>query len=299
MSGPIVGVGISLGFQGKGYAVALRLGDAALEHSKPVRDFIEEARGEVDIRVVGRVYALKVPWNREHVRPLEPGISIGHFNITAGTLGCFVRMKSGGDERLRILSNNHVLANVNRARRGDPILQRGPADGGMRSQDTVAVLETYKRILFTGSNEVDAALATLVEEIDIVPGQLRGIGGIAGVAAAGQLYEEKLKVKKLGRTTGITEGEITAVEVVVPNGVAFGEGKVAPYHHQIEIQSTNNLPFSRGGDSGSLVVTSDGTEAVGLLFAGTDFGGHGGLGLTYANPIQTVLDGLRIDLVTR
>jgi len=37
-------------------------------------------------------------------------------------------------------------------------------------------------------------------------------------------------------------------------------------------------------------------KAVALLFAGGDQGGSNGQGLTYANPIQTVLDTLKVDL---
>ncbi|MFB6147597.1 MAG: hypothetical protein ABEJ66_01820, partial [Candidatus Nanohaloarchaea archaeon] len=40
---------------------------------------------------------------------LQPGISIGHVNITAGTLGAFVEV----DGELQILSNAHVLADTN------------------------------------------------------------------------------------------------------------------------------------------------------------------------------------------
>jgi hypothetical protein len=35
---------------------------------------------------------------------------------------------------------------------------------------------------------------------------------------------------------------------------------------------------------------------VALLFAGSDQGGANGQGLTYANPIQTVLDSLSLEL---
>ena len=54
-------------------------------------------------------------------------------------------------------------------------------------------------------------------------------------------------------------------------------------------------PFSAGGDSGSLIVGAD-RRAVALLFAGSDQGGANGQGLTYANPIYTVLDRLKIEL---
>lgn len=37
-------------------------------------------------------------------------------------------------------------------------------------------------------------------------------------------------------------------------------------------------------------------QAIGLLFAGGDEGGSNGKGLTFANPIEAVVDALRVDL---
>ena len=62
----------------------------------------------------------------------------------------------------------------------------------------------------------------------------------------------------------------------------------AAFANQIEIESTGTGPFSRGGDSGSLVYRVDGV-ALGLLFAGSESGGDNGTGLTYVNPIEAVL----------
>ena len=61
-------------------------------------------------------------------RPVPGGVSLGHYKVTAGTLGTAVRDRATGD-RL-ILSNNHVLANANEALIGDQILQPGALDGG-------------------------------------------------------------------------------------------------------------------------------------------------------------------------
>ena len=54
--------------------------------------------------------------------------------------------------------------------------------------------------------------------------------------------------------------------------------------------------FSDSGDSGSLIVDED-LKAIGLLFAGGDSGGANHKGLTYANPITSVLNTLKIDLL--
>jgi hypothetical protein len=293
-----LGVGIAPAGRGRGFRLAVRVGAGGLLQSDPIRQLMRRTRGELDVRVVGRVFALhghEAPsWTQARVRPLVPGISIGHCKVTAGTLGAFVRPLRGTDARLRILSNNHVLAAVNRGRKGDAILQQGVHDGGREYEDRVATLETFKRIRFTGENVLDAAMAIVADGMEVEPGTLRGIGPLAGVMPPEQLFEERLPVKKLGRTTEIRAGRVSAVEVVVTD-INFGCGW-ATFTKQIEIESSLQSPFSRGGDSGSLVVTDD-RLAMGLLFAGTDFGGQFGLGLTYANPLEKVLDGLGVSLV--
>ena len=62
-------------------------------------------------QVTGRVMVLSDPTKRQRPAPL--GSSVGHFAITAGTIGARVRDPSGN---VYILSNNHVLANSNGAR---------------------------------------------------------------------------------------------------------------------------------------------------------------------------------------
>ena len=72
------------------------------------------------------------------------GVSIGHPNIGAGTLGCLV--EKGGNHY--ILSNNHVLANSNDATPGDPVIQPGQEEGGTSPEDNIAILEPYREIDF-------------------------------------------------------------------------------------------------------------------------------------------------------
>lgn len=61
-----------------------------------------------DVIEVGEVKLLAA--RIEKARPAKPGMSIGHYRITAGTFGALVRDQKTGD--LLILSNNHVLANA-------------------------------------------------------------------------------------------------------------------------------------------------------------------------------------------
>jgi hypothetical protein len=285
--------GIALGVtraEGEGeYRLAVRVQQRPLESHLDLRErIIEVARGEVDYRYIGRVNKQQLPWQQTRNRPLRIGSSVGHYAITAGTLGAFATRRGNG--RLAVLSNNHVLADEDRASVGDAILQPGSYDGGRRPDDAVAALAAFVALQPSG-NVVDAAIAQLDDGIVINRSDLDGIGALAGVR------DEPLKpgdrVAKVGRTTGSTYGRVTAVELdgVV---VTYDRGALS-FDHQIEIEGAGDGPFSAGGDSGSLIVDAD-RHACALLFAGGDTGGSNGKGLTFANELQRVLDGLQVDL---
>jgi hypothetical protein len=206
------------------------------------------------------------------------GATVGHPAATAGTIGAFVRTADG---RPAILSNNHVLANVNDASEGDPVLQPGRLDGGTAA-DRVATLRSFVPLRVGVENFVDAAIATLDDGIDYDAVDIQGVGALAGTRSP---YEAQL-VSKCGRTTGTTAGFISAVEIDYAV-VSFGRRRFMPFDDQIEIQSLDDAPFSQVGDSGSLVVDSETMGAVGLLFAGND-----ATGVTFASPIDRVLDEL-------
>lgn len=242
-----------------------------------------------DVVETGRIRALQSRTSRQ--RPAPGGVSIGHRDITAGTLGCLVKK----DGRLVILSNNHVLANSNEAAAGDPILQPGPIDGGRFPNDQIATLLDFAPIRFSTpqppsqcgtaraviaflnaicrgirsqtryqivtrqieDNLVDAAIAQPSESSD-ASDQILEIGAIAGVAEASL----GTAVKKSGRTTGFTTGEISQVSVTVD--VDYGAGRTARFTDQLIAG-----PMSQGGDSGSAVLDEQ-NRLVGLLFAGSD-----------------------------
>jgi hypothetical protein len=74
------------------------------------------------------------------------------------------------------------------------------------------------------------------------------------------------------------------------------ESAIHAFDNQIEVEGMGTSPFSRPGDSGSLVVDTQ-CRAIGLLFAGSTSGGRNGKGLTYVNPIGDVLSSLSANLV--
>lgn len=241
-------------------------------------------------------------------RPAAPGISIGHYLITAGTFGLLVQ-RAGIPY---ILSNNHVLANSNDAQIGDPIWQPGPLDGGS-SSDHIATLAEFEPLDFgeqpgqcavakhvaevlnllasltgsnhrmqsvqktTGKNRMDAALGR-VEDLNQVQATIFDIGLPTGVGEP----LLGLPVQKAGRTTGYTQGQVQQINVTVE--VDY-QGRTARFTDQV-ITGRMSSP----GDSGSAILDMS-QRAVGLLFAGSEH-------VTIFTPLQRVLDRFGVTLMS-
>ncbi len=230
-------------------------------------------------------------------RPAPGGISIGHYLITAGTLGTAVQDRTPeGRGKLLALSNNHVLANSTtgndgRAAKGDKILQPGAHDGGRDPHDVWGHLERFvplvkdirccsvaamseeiiNRILsFSGTcyrvrfnknkepeNLVDAAVAKPIRD-SYLSTAILGLGRAIGIAEV----EIGQEVVFSGRTSGIKKGIVLARDVHI--AVAMESGKPVIFTDQL-VTSAIALP----GDSGSLLLNNK-NNAVGLVFAGSN-----------------------------
>lgn len=201
---------------------------------------------------------------RQRIRPAKGGFSVGHYKITAGTIAtCVYDLYPfpGIPPKYYILSNNHVLANSNDAKIGDPILQPGPYDGGSVPKDIIARLSRFVPIKFmkpgyAPCNYVDAAIAEgNFHELDR---EIYWIGYVKQVNSRPKVGD---LVEKTGRTTNFTTGRIIALNATV--NVNYGGGRVARFCRQIMTTC-----MSGPGDSGSLVCDIK-EGAVGLLFAGS------------------------------
>ena len=213
------------------------------------------------------------------VRNLNLGVSGGNVNdatrrfCCSGTLGALI---SDGTNRY-ILSNNHVLGRGDQASVGDDVSQPGLIDSNCNIATIVA---DYTGASPLGSN-VDAAIAQLR------PGLMNANGSIEDIGVPSSSIVNPsvgLSVAKSGRTTGFTTGTIssinTSVNVQYTRDCGGGKKFLVGYTNQVVINSTT---FSAGGDSGSLIVTNNGTHnPVALLFAGSS-------SATIANPIGEVL----------
>jgi hypothetical protein len=267
---------------------------------------------QTDVIEVGEIRLLS---RTGYFRPAPPGCSIGHYRITAGTLGAVVRDKKNKEPL--ILSNNHVLANSSdgrdgKAEHGDAILQPGPADGGLLPKDTIAELErfiplekeiispvcrygsffqrtlnsllkiifpSYRMALYKinrNNNLVDAALARPLTN-KYIKYEILELGKPTGTAEV----MPGSTVTFSGRTSGVRSGKVLAVASVIR--VNLDQETTALFEDQIITEG-----ISAPGDSGSLVVNGK-MEAIGLLFAGSEQ-------ITACNRIHNVMRLLNIEL---
>jgi hypothetical protein len=263
---------------------------------KKVTEAIEGATGKrirTDVVEVGHIFAWgDVPDVGGQTlavrrRPADGGFSVGHKDITAGTIATAVydRLRGGYGipPRYYILSNNHVLANTNAGSLGDAVLQPGPYDGGKEPDDIIGRLWRFVPIDLEPPtpraqhrNYVDAAIA-LVSFADCNR-EIYWIGYPKGWRTRAQV-PIGLPVQKCGRTTNYTTGRVTHTHVTVD--VNYGGGRVARFMDQFLTTA-----MSAGGDSGSLVLDME-ESAAGLLFAGSST-------VTVVNYIEHVQNLLRI-----
>jgi len=316
--------GIGLGFKvagqqqtGKLCLVVLVAKKMKIEHLDSSDLVPGEIQGiKTDVIEIGNIIAHD---RTERIRPVQPGFSIGHLKSTAGTFGAVVRDTKTGEKL--ILSNNHVIANSNQAEIGDHIIQPGPSDGGENnSRGQIATLERYVRIkmigesddtgptcpiakgianslsfmakLFgskhrieatrvvnaptEGANRIDAAVAKPLAS-NLITDEIMDIGRITKIRSP----ELGMTVMKSGRSTGTTEGSIMTLNAYIK--VGYGDSRYAEFEDQILTSE-----MSKPGDSGSLLVSKESNEAIGLLFAGSGK-------VSVVSPILFVMDALNID----
>jgi hypothetical protein len=287
---PRFSVGIALPERSPGnFRVAIRarsrqeLDDARAQGRLAIFDSYPES--ELDIRITGPIVASPPGEATVASKRLSIGASIGHHLCTAGTLGFFARRNSDGV--IGMVSNNHVLAMGDEGEEGDDILHPATSDHGSRALDVVGYLAGDYPRLDEETPIVDCAFARLRSGI---PYDASTIAPGLRLKAEPAPLELQRDVLKKGRTTGMTRGQIISFEIDHCD-VEFDFGIVV-FDRQIEIASVGDEPFSRPGDSGSLIVNPDGHPVALLASATLDCRLH------YANPIDEVLRVLGVTVLT-
>lgn len=222
---------------------------------------------DTEVRGVGEAYALR----KEKHRPAPAGVSTGHGEITAGTLGSVPLETQEGLEVF--LTNAHVAAPPQKVEPADDIIQPGRADGGKPDKGKIGEVVDWSDIDKDGKNGSDSAL---VHSDKLKDNELFDLGVLHGLSTA---YSKGTEFEKSGRTTGVTTGALVADDVTV-NVRGYYPGESVTF---TEVDGFE--PMSSGGDSGSLICErrKDKRAATHLLFAGSPQ-------VTFAIPMENVFD---------
>ena len=331
-------VGVAIGFRNYREQVTDQLAMAVLvEQKKPIEALSAEDLvppdvngARTDVIEIGRLEAHLNP--RERFRPNIPaGVSIGHYAVTAGTLGAIVFDKATGEPL--ILSNNHVLANSNRGAIGDAILQPGTTDHGIRPDDVVAKLHRFEMLRFFNSSgplpetppakppplfpaggcDIAGVFATVGNALSALSGSSRRLTAVTlPQAQSSRLIVPNALDGALARPVNPMMFQQSIAEIGRPNGIVkaslgmpvrkhgrttgYTEGSVTLMNATVDVSYGDNL---NARFSGQTITTpmSQGGDSGALIMAGDSLKAVGLLfagsrRATIFTPIQTVLDRL-------
>tara|TARA_R110002051_G_scaffold154937_2_gene227064 strand:+ start:3338 stop:4489 length:1152 start_codon:yes stop_codon:yes gene_type:complete len=214
----------------------------------------------------------------------------------AGTMGALVSLPDG---TLCGLTNNHVTGACNHSRLHMHVLSPSPFDADPDHPAPTAIGRHHSFIQLASGDPRQVAL----QELDVALFEILLPNAVTSMQGVG-LYDTPatvtapnggLAVKKVGRTTGLTTGEVIG-QFQTPLGIPYSSDRFRShvyFQNAWAVRTMTGDPFSLPGDSGSLVVTADGQNAVGLVFAGTTSGD-----VSFIIPISTVLASIGGTLVS-
>ncbi len=245
-------------------------------------DEIEPGENPVYLPFETKSVSLNWPndFNRKGIwRPAPGGVSIGHPNVTAGTLGGRVCYPGYGCNCF--ITNCHVAGCFNKAEIGDSIWQPGRYDGGSENHD-IGKLVLKVKPSQNGTNYVDAAL--ICDGNTMIYPEIFGIGQVNTYST--DVFVD-LPVRKSGRTSEITHFKAAATEVCAKVLYRSIDGGATSYYFCGQILFEGHDTTSLPGDSGSWILTeTDPPIFVSLLFAGNEDN------QTLGNPAQDVFDAI-------
>lgn len=219
---------------------------AISHHREIVIDEMDQAAVRPSTRVVART---------RKERPIGAGLSISTLNTTAMTV-CCIAVDRKGKEYL-LIDNTSIYGEPT----GTAIIQPGSFDGGTEQDRVGQIARTVDLDLSGGMNASLGGIVSIDEATESyrdIP-ELGRISGILPHATVGQV------VKKFGRTTGLTVGQILATSAIVR--MNLGKGRTAQFSDAYIVKGLQGVVFSRGGDSGAPVLTEK-NELCGMVIGG-------------------------------
>lgn len=212
----------------------------------------------------------------------------------AGTLGFLATLADG---RIIGFSNNHVTGDSNHTPAGMHILSPAPMDASPASPPPLAIGKHLGLVQLNSGDpqqialqEIDGAIFEITEPDKVT--SIQG-NGAYDTPAVTMPMSAGMRVKKVGRTTGLRLGSVLG-ETVIPISIPYKSSRfqsMVYFTGVWVVEGDNGNTFSEGGDSGSLVVTADGAAAVGVVFAG-------GNNVSFVLPIDKVLNSFSLTLLS-
>lgn len=201
----------------------------------------------------------------------------------AGTMGALVRKSRAKEAALYIISNNHVLAACNHTAVGMPILSPANIDasptarapGEIARHSEICELRSGEPSLVQPCLE-DLAIAKVTNSDAVSSWQGDEEHGFDTPCQIAPL-KSGMRVKKFGRTTGLTSGTVEA-KLNTPTPIPYKSRLFTAtvwFKDIWTVAGDDGEPFALPGDSGSLVASEDGTASVGVVFAATTQGVYG------------------------
>lgn len=254
---------------------------------------------ETDIIETGIIRALDNPYTGKF-RPVPGGVSISHYEVTAGSGWWW---KRHGEWVL--CTNNHVGANENLCKIGDPWWQPGKVDGGTAADEIAKLLAWVHLYGFEPPPEPppsDCPIGNfvvdqfnwwakqfgrksriphaVVPELIMTPTEVNLVDGAIGKPNSPDLVDPKILnigivdewveafVGMKIKKQGRTSGlnHGSVALTAATVDIQYGRGVLT-----LELQGVTNEPMALGGDSGSQITTDvENAKAVGPLCAGSD-----------------------------
>jgi len=232
--------------------------------------------------VTGVFRALKSGGGVSHTAKQTPPIQLGtsggwRYDLAngyccGGTIGSLI--KKGTTQY--VLSNYHVFwgdivagGNGRVATAGDPVIQPGLIDVGCNAANAQNVANLSGSGSLPGNDKVDAGYAQVIPGMVRTDGAILEVGTISATTVTATIGQ---KVKKSGRTSGLTRTTVYAINGTVTiqyeTECAGAAAFTQTFNNQVIL---NGGRFIQSGDSGSLMVEDLTTnpKAVGLCFAGS------------------------------
>ncbi len=255
----------------------------------PRRLFADEEEVGTDVIQAGEPHFVAV--DTKQYRPVRGGCQIANAYGGAGTAGAV--MYDRRDQRLVLLTNNHVLTNT-----GDPTFLPGdtrifqPAGGGLIGASKRVVPMFRAPLGATDHNWFAAVDAGIVSLNSNIPAEFNVVEINGQHPFVALPPYEGLDVVRRGYRTQLRNGTVEAVDMtVIVTDSNKARYKVGGADCVFSIRSREREISAMPGDSGSLVVDSGGGAARGLVFASDSQSG----GLTWACELGTVMTMLELD----